>query len=543
MLHWVSSSIGRVGLFVRVTSELKAHFAYLRNVSGRVMCSSCTLHLQSSLSAVYSFVQSLELSKAGADNLSVLDGLTADTSKDTLVCGLKNLFEHLGRLLCVTSSGFREKQTDQDRMILWREFNAWSLSDLQDAWKHLKTQVWDLEKLTSEMPDDFFSQKFFFAGFSGRWFFKCDIRRIKELVASCLRGVIDSRVDLVKSFNHLMFSKWKNNNLIYCAASLYVARLLAINQEKSIMDMWEKAKQSVRFIFGTLSNPSLSGILLEHSVLHAIRINPVGDSSVLLFFVYTSLTDQSSVALTGHSVIPFALPWSDITNDPLERCMAWFLPLKFNQGGYDLVHVALPNDGDERVVCSITFFQISQAHGHSLKWRYMEEFLARLCREPVADDQMLFPDCLVPAVECNSPANDFLALHNVWPEDLPAFHKEFTSEKKSSGTGRVQEAAFQRFLEEKMQGLTLSASPSITSAAPSKRAHQEMNDALHRETVARPLRFRRRIFGRTVSAVRVKVIFLCPTVTDAHQFQITSVDKPKLSGTFGVDVAFLPSSP
>ncbi len=137
--------------------------------------------------------------------------------------------------------------------------------------------------------------------------------------------------------------------------------------------MGEELSAKSKFIRNILSpdagkcHPSLDGISLEMEVLEAVR-----QYRLLLLRGHQLEPSRSATGLQE-----FRAKRLKVFDHPRENqdslqgdAEMWFVPVNFNQGGYDLVHVKV-----HKSTLLFTFFQVTRSERHSRKYRFFAEFI------------------------------------------------------------------------------------------------------------------------------------------------------------------------
>jgi hypothetical protein len=110
-------------------------------------------------------------------------------------------------------------------------------------------------------------------------------------------------------------------------------------------------------------NPSFDGWILEADFLLHIRLAEKTEGISLYEEIDISKQVKWKVGVRNHFSLPNTIQYAEYAVDN------WFIPLKWNQGCYDAVQI-LPGDG-------FRFIQVTRSLTHSLKLRYIVEFLNR----------------------------------------------------------------------------------------------------------------------------------------------------------------------
>eukprot|EP00750_Incisomonas_marina_P022432 INCI4969.3.p1 GENE.INCI4969.3~~INCI4969.3.p1 ORF type:complete len:755 (-),score=101.31 INCI4969.3:75-2174(-) len=233
-----------------------------------------------------------------------------------------------------------------------------------------------------EYRDVLIARKFAVAGHSARWMFYAELDRLIEVtVPDCLQEVGNYN-DLAQGLNGQranfavnqlvsMFHKPPPQLPAFQLVSRFVTRYVAERCEISFLTAAANANP----------NPTFDGWVLELEFLCRIRLAHASKNDG---HDYVSVYEQSP-----HGATELRLPVADrvlFRGDfhAVRSCnivdATWFIPLKWNQGGYD---AAMYRDG------CLYFFQITRNTAHAEKWTPMNALASavhdRLVQQGVAD--------------------------------------------------------------------------------------------------------------------------------------------------------------
>jgi hypothetical protein len=158
----------------------------------------------------------------------------------------------------------------------------------------------------------------------------------------------------VPAINLLLCTFWSEEGVssekTILIVSSYAASEIALKQGPELMPRLAK-------ILNSDFNPVVQGVLFEMWFFALIRRGDV------------VLSRKGEDVKFEKAKIKNLDPISQI---PVPSCSKiWFKPVKWNQGGYDAVHV----DYDE---CLVSFIEVTNSSKHSLKLKYVSEFLSNL---------------------------------------------------------------------------------------------------------------------------------------------------------------------
>jgi hypothetical protein len=232
------------------------------------------------------------------------------------------------------------------------------------------------EILVGDNCDEMIDNKFCLAGGCARWMFSFTGKEVVKDIATHISrlatvpnwladGFIGTRSD--SSVNHL-FSVDKSNQAFL--VSEFVARALAEKCEESFFKRAHDHPLS--------SNPTFDGWILEADFLYQVRLGE-RSKGVLVFPDLNENNSETFWKVKGrrefYSPADIIIPVDDKLED------VWYIPQKWNQGCYDAVHI--------RPGFSFSFIQVTRSKSHSLKLKYIVEFLDKF---PVIND---FRICVV----------------------------------------------------------------------------------------------------------------------------------------------------
>eukprot|EP00475_Leptophrys_vorax_P041606 TRINITY_DN7839_c0_g1_i5.p1 TRINITY_DN7839_c0_g1~~TRINITY_DN7839_c0_g1_i5.p1 ORF type:complete len:378 (-),score=89.30 TRINITY_DN7839_c0_g1_i5:71-1204(-) len=292
----------------------------------------------------------------------------------------------------VASMQVRINQEDDDynrissfTMAPWtlEEFVSASCDDL-----FFKSVEWAFEGLQAESREDLISEKFYFAGCSARWMFNCTVAQLKLKIErhleSCpnsmdlLKGIVDESSPV--SVNHLWVGyPLKEGTFRKFFVSKYVARRV----------LNSGGFEAVKLAYGVargLNNPSFTGWVVEMDFIQQLRHFVEGQVPI---YYLSSNHEPVEVKWDVPGVIEFDF---SCTGSVRQKILAgqidvssisaakdsillgfWLVPMKWNQGGYDVVRL-LKIHGEYMLV----FIQVTAAHEHSLKLKYFHDLASEM---------------------------------------------------------------------------------------------------------------------------------------------------------------------
>ena len=231
---------------------------------------------------------------------------------------------------------------------------------------NVNNKIKDTSVLSDNDIECIVDEKFYYSGYSARWMFQYSISEVENEAKEKIREIIDFKT-LLKGLNgdrssvavnHLFSSTFSNDNnsVVTLIISEYVSRLLC---EKCDISFIIEATIKCR----TLQNPSFDGWILEMDVLHHIKNNLISGRLKLI-----SINDNNIDDAFDNSFICFlSVPFDNIILSKDYKINTWFIPEKYNQGGYDAVQLLSEN--------TLRFIQITRAKRHELKLSHMNKFI------------------------------------------------------------------------------------------------------------------------------------------------------------------------
>lgn len=250
----------------------------------------------------------------------------------------------------------------------------WSLEEYQEACKYdpfFQRVVGNLggtvgASYSAEEKSDLVERKYATSGFSARWTF--DITEEKAVESSItaidrcsdpralLNGIQGSRS--TDAVNHLVFSFGAGKSAV---VSSFVCRKLAAKCDRQFIVAAYHASAMT-------NNPAFDGWVLELDVLYHIRKDQMANKVKVLGTDGQFLDRDDSFQCS--EVIEFVDRFFDSadrrTRYPVH---CWFIPRKFNNGGFDAVQLRCEG-GQYR----LRFLQVTRAKTHGLKLHFMKSF-------------------------------------------------------------------------------------------------------------------------------------------------------------------------
>lgn len=249
---------------------------------------------------------------------------------------------------------------------------------------------WAFKDLQAENIDDLITQKFYFAGSSARWMFNCSLAQVKLKIGRHIDACPNS-IDLLKgivgqtsiaSVNHLWVGyPFEHERFRKFFVSKYAARCV----------LFSGGLEAVKLAYGVargLNNPTFTGWVVEMDFIlqlhHSIKgqvpihyfsanresVDDKWDVPGVLDFDFNCIYSVRETISRGE--INFDLTSIKAVKDLILN-EYWLVPMKWNQGGYDVVRlVKLSNQ------YLVSFIQITAAHQHSLKLRYFQDFASSI---------------------------------------------------------------------------------------------------------------------------------------------------------------------
>ena len=396
-IGWILGSPGTgksCAAFSFLTSELDNNswiFTWMYFDSARVRCVRFNKN-QKEVTRLRYDLESLRkyLNVEGADgkkHFLFLDGYVMSGPRSAKICEFADECEEwllenrdMHRLCIICSMSYRGKsKLDEDRQkrIETLYVSSWMLNEYRKAFAEEQVLECFGENLDAgieeEDPADIEQlvlSKFYFAGSSARFMFSCKtalvMKDLRSALKSChdivpyLDGTIGEQSIL--AVNRLLSTFVQSeDHVFHSLVSRFVALELSLKQGP---EMVKRIAQALR----TSDNPALEEFLFEMWFFALIgredlRLEPAG-----------TYTNERVLELD---------PTKNVDRPSANR--VWYKPLKWNQGGYDAIHI----DHQERVV---TFVQITISMKHSLKLVYFASLIRKLSFTPSIVEIL----CLVP---------------------------------------------------------------------------------------------------------------------------------------------------
>jgi hypothetical protein len=313
----------------------------------------------------------LQTSASDKISLLILDGVTTEHGSIEKICYRWVSKGTNRRLICVASMGSGPRLSDNEmiRLNFFKiRFCSWSRDDYLRAIKNLEfsAQIEPMldahfspseavlgKRKSPEQPismEDKLESKFFFAGSSARAMFDlktdqiisyvCDYVQRAQNLYGYLSGEMAECSDI--AVNHLLSWHPDASGVLRCTpVSGFVARAITSKLGPQMLSNLRKALQAD-------ANPCLDGILFEMWVFSKLRVGKL------------PLKEKSGTTWIAKewNGSPFIMLNPRGPKPPISNGDTWLKPSRWQQGGYDAVHINL---GEKR----ITFLQITRSESHS----------------------------------------------------------------------------------------------------------------------------------------------------------------------------------
>jgi hypothetical protein len=298
-------------------------------------------------------------------SIVVVDGVTNE-DKDLLGASLSWQDKMAGRRAVVVTSAqlTAPKENYAARDVVKFFMPSWSFEQYDTAcmndsfYGDISARLGD-----DDTKDERLANKFFFAGASARWMFSFTPQEVRDEVHDQMRKVANMQSLLAgtsgdrarDAVNHLRLMDQKGNIFIVCE---YAMRLISEKCEASFIT------QATHFA-SKLNNPVFDGWVFELDFMLKLRLADEVQASLT---VYCDGGEEEAWAVPKRQVFDTV---ADINANHLND-NTWFIPERWNQGGYDAVQL-LPNK-------RLRFVQITRARTHDLKLRYFAEFVKQVIK-------------------------------------------------------------------------------------------------------------------------------------------------------------------
>jgi hypothetical protein len=287
---------------------------------------------------------------------------------------LGNREEHRLCILCsMPSRGKSKMDEDDEKRVKEHLVSSWIVAEYQRAFA--QPQVFEcfgqnldagIEKGCDHDTEESVLSKFFFAGSCARYMFAYKtepvIRDLETAMESCVdvlpyvTGTIgDQSVLAVNRLISNFVDRENRNSVVRSLVSRFVASQLSLRQGPGMV---KRIAKTLR----TGMNPALEGFLFEMWFFALI-----GHEDLLL---------KPAGTFTMNGLVLFD-PSAIIARPKVDR--VWYKPLKWNQGGFDAVHV-------DYSAAAVTFFRVTISKKHSLKLGYFASLIHNLGIQPCSVD-------------------------------------------------------------------------------------------------------------------------------------------------------------
>jgi hypothetical protein len=306
----------------------------------------------------------VEVVDACVENILILDGLVQSEHALIISHAFVWLSKSPQRKLVLVSSlqMYIKPETITYHNITTFNMPSWTRDEYLAAYKEEIFRNSINDQILPGEQEEKIEDKYCLAGGCARWMFERTVVQVIEEISShisrigadmnlLINGLLGVRAN--NSISHL-FSIYGKDEVFL--VSEYVTRMLSEKCEASFLVQASKTSLAM--------NPSFDGWILEADFLLQVRLAEKSKG----ILVYPGLDEKSEKWMVA-SRRQF-LNVSDIVIQPNERLEnIWFIPSKWNQACYDAVQI-LPEN-------AFRFIQVTRALSHSLKLKYIVEFLNR----------------------------------------------------------------------------------------------------------------------------------------------------------------------
>ena len=389
-LGWILGAPGcgkSSAAFAFLTSELDNpdwRFTWIHMESSIIFCVSFDRNRSTAFKKDYDEVDSIKTylrqSTGGKRHFVFLDGYysvgSAAAKQQRVSDACENWLDQdrdnhrLCKLCSMTTRGKTNMDEDWRKRVAVCRISSWTLNEYQKAFLQPEVEECYGDNLDSSMLKnsdqqelaDKVESKHYFAGGCARYMFSYPtvdvLENVREAISSFadiypyLSGEIGEQS--VPAINCLLCTfvsqEGEEPEMTTLIVSSYAASEFAFKQGPELIQRLAKNLYSA-------FNPVVQGILFEMWFFALIR---VGD--VVLNRLGHNVKFEKAKIRNVDPVSPIPLP---------SCSKIWFKPVKWNQGGYNAVHV----DYDE---CLVSFIQVTKSPQHSLKLEYFSELLSNL---------------------------------------------------------------------------------------------------------------------------------------------------------------------
>jgi hypothetical protein len=307
-------------------------------------------------------------------NIIFLDGYSINEKhKELLIC-INNWYRENRdnkRIIVISSMSSRGKsKDDEDFKNNIEEFfmYSWNLDeykiaiqndDFFDSIKSNLDSIINTKEISSK--EELIESKFYYAGGSSRYMFtyptKSVIGKLNQAIISChdLMAYIENYVGegsenvINRLFNIYEINSKKRKSII----SEYVSTEIGIKfGPKVIQKLWKFIEK--------YKNPSMEGWMLEIWFFANLQ-----NEGIKLYDINDNIVDIKKSDILNFDPDNLSYIKDILINS---KKSIWLKPLKWNQGGYDVVNVDVNNN-------IVKFFQITRSSEHSFKLKYFYELM------------------------------------------------------------------------------------------------------------------------------------------------------------------------
>ena len=408
-LGWILGAPGcgkSSAAFAFLTSELDNpdwRFTWIHMESSIIFCVSFDRNRSTAFKKDYDEVDSIKTylrqSTGGKRHFVFLDGYysvgSAAAKQQRVSDACENWLDQdrdnhrLCKLCSMTTRGKTNMDEDWRKRVAVCRISSWTLNEYQKAFLQPEVEECYGDNLDSSMLKnsdqqelaDKVESKYYFAGGCARYMFSYPtvrvLENIREAISSCadiypyLSGEIGEQS--VPAINRLLCifvsQEGEEPEMTTLIVSSYAASGIAVKQGPELI------RRLAKFLNSAV-NPVVQGVLFEMWFFALIRQRDV------------VLNREGHEVKFETAIIRNVNPLSQIPVPSFSKI--WFKPVKWNQGGYDAVHV----DYDE---CLVSFIQVTKSAKHSLKLEYFSELLSNLTlKKPVTSKARVEIIFLVP---------------------------------------------------------------------------------------------------------------------------------------------------
>lgn len=317
----------------------------------------------------FEFVISSQSNKLDAD-IMIIDGVTTANYSNIMSDAFQWKLDGTDRKIALITSQqitIPLHELQQAKILTW-SMPSWKWDDYFKACQNsdFYKQVEEFLPKQEMLKEEKLAAKYYLAGASARWMFGIAFDVLKAEIDKQLAKVENKKLLLAGlsgnkcqgAVGHLTMVNSEGKTFL---VSRYVMRTLAETADIEL-EFLNKARDYAR----QYRNPAFEGWVVEFDFLFRVR-QAARDADILGLIVQNG-EEQDMLPVT--SLTCGVDPTDAQKMQHLDTTSgSWFFPKLWNQGGYDAVYITSE---------TVHFVQITRSDKHSLKLRYMRQFLINL---------------------------------------------------------------------------------------------------------------------------------------------------------------------